>query len=109
MPGPLISTSLVIRYYIRPVVRPYADKIAATSLNNKLTFTLLTTTIVAPPSNASKWQMGFNSAFKRLMNKYVNRQCSSSLLNVVFCSFDFVWTVLPTVYLRRNIRALYWK
>jgi hypothetical protein len=27
----------------------------------------LTTTIVAPPSNASKWQMGFNSAFKGLM------------------------------------------
>jgi hypothetical protein len=25
------------------------------------------TAIVAPPSNASKWQMGFNSAFKGLM------------------------------------------
>jgi len=24
------------------------------------------TTIVAPPSNTSKWQMGFNSAFKGL-------------------------------------------
>jgi len=33
----------------------------------KLTLNLLTTTIVAPPSNASKWQMGFNSAFKRLI------------------------------------------
>ena len=31
-----------------------------------LTPNLLTTTIVAPPSNASKWQMGFNSAFKGL-------------------------------------------
>ena len=31
-----------------------------------LTLNLLTTTIVAPPSNASKWQMGFNSAFKAL-------------------------------------------
>jgi len=29
-----------------------------------LTLNLLTATIVAPPSNASKWQMGFNSAFK---------------------------------------------
>ena len=29
-------------------------------------FNLLTTTIVAPPSNASNWQMGFNSAFKGL-------------------------------------------
>jgi hypothetical protein len=35
-----------------------------------LTLNLLTTTIVAPPSNASKWQMGFNSAFKGL-NKYL--------------------------------------
>ena len=31
-----------------------------------LTLNLLTTTIVAPPSKASKWQMGFNSAFKGL-------------------------------------------
>ena len=34
--------------------------------SNLLTFNLLTTTIVAPPSNASKWQMGFNLAFKGL-------------------------------------------
>jgi hypothetical protein len=31
-----------------------------------LTLNLLTTTIVAPPSNVSKWQMVFNSAFKGL-------------------------------------------
>ena len=31
-----------------------------------LTINLLKTTIVAPPSNASKWQMVFNSAFKGL-------------------------------------------
>ena len=31
-----------------------------------LTLNLLMTTIVAPPSNARKWQMGFNSAFKGL-------------------------------------------
>ena len=34
-----------------------------------LTLNLLTTTIVAPPSNASKWQMAFNSAFKGLNNQ----------------------------------------
>jgi hypothetical protein len=33
---------------------------------SNLTLNLLTTTIVAPPSNASNWQMGFNSAFKGL-------------------------------------------
>jgi len=32
-----------------------------------LTLNLLTTTIVAPPSNASKWQMGYNLAFKWLI------------------------------------------
>jgi hypothetical protein len=32
-----------------------------------LTLNLLTTTIVAPASNASKWQMGFNSAIKGLI------------------------------------------
>jgi hypothetical protein len=31
-----------------------------------LTLNLLTITIIAPPSNASKWQMVFNSAFKGL-------------------------------------------
>jgi hypothetical protein len=36
-----------------------------------LTLNLLTTAIVAPPSNASKWQMGFNSALKGLMWKYI--------------------------------------
>jgi len=34
-----------------------------------LTLNPLTTTIVAPPSNASKWQMGFNSAFKGLISQ----------------------------------------
>jgi len=31
-----------------------------------LTLNLLTTTIVAPPGNANKWQIGFNSTFKGL-------------------------------------------
>jgi hypothetical protein len=38
-------------------------------IDSFLTLNLLTTTIVAPPSNASKWQMGFNSAFKGLNNQ----------------------------------------
>ena len=37
-----------------------------------LTLKLLTTTIVAPSSNASKWQMGFNSAFKGMNEKPTN-------------------------------------
>jgi predicted amidophosphoribosyltransferase len=41
----------------------------------QLTLNLLTTTIVAPPSNASKWQMGFNSAFKVLRYKTESSNC----------------------------------
>jgi hypothetical protein len=40
-----------------------------------LTLNLLTTTIVAPPSNASKWQMGINSAFKGLKDEMDNLLC----------------------------------
>ena len=36
-----------------------------------LTLNLLTTTIVAPPCNANKWQMGFNSAFKGLKTNHL--------------------------------------
>jgi hypothetical protein len=39
---------------------------------NILTLNLLTTTIVAPPSNASKWQMGFNSVFKGLIHTLIS-------------------------------------
>ena len=39
-----------------------------------LTLNMLTTTIVAPPSNASKWQMGFNSAFKGLIVRKLSKQ-----------------------------------
>jgi hypothetical protein len=38
------------------------------------TLNLLTSTIIAPPSNASKaskWQIGFNSAFKRRIKSYL--------------------------------------
>ena len=45
-------------------LRPLVFKLIISGLY--LTLNLLTTTIVAPPSNASKWQMGFNSAFKGL-------------------------------------------
>ena len=39
-----------------------------------LTLTLLTWTRWRTPTNASKWRMGFNSAFKGL-NKWVNLTC----------------------------------
>ena len=47
-----------------------------------LTLNLLTTTIVAPPSNASKCQMGFNSAFKGL--NIDNHELRSQVSHIVF-------------------------
>ena len=45
------------------------------------------TTIVAPPSNASKWQMGFNSAFKGLntINSLIRRQFSIVVYFSIIC------------------------
>ena len=57
----------------------------------KLTLNLLTTTIVAPPSNASKWQTGFNSAFKGLKYLFVNK----------------LWT--PVTHIRQQMHTVYVK
>ena len=46
----------------------------------QLTLNLLTTTIVAPPSNASKWRMGFNSAFKGFSRRYKKSRNENSTI-----------------------------
>ena len=55
---------------LRRIFGPRSDEVMGgveeKYIMRSLTLSLLTTTIVAPPSNASKWQMGFNSAFKGL-------------------------------------------
>jgi len=58
-------------------------------LSGTLTLTLLTTAIFAPPSNASKWQMGFNSAFKGLI-KYLNCLKHRSFLRDINIEVDTV-------------------
>src|SRR5215475_1900048 len=45
------------------------------------------TTIVAPPSNASKWHMGFNSAFKGCMK---NQQIHQLFIQFI----NYVWQLL---------------
>ena len=44
----------------------------ALGVPGRLTLNLLTTTRVSPPSNASKWQMEFNSAFKELRPRIIS-------------------------------------
>ena len=48
-----------------------------------LTLKLQTTTIVAPHSNASKWQMGFNSEFKGL--KIARHKFGDTVWTVITC------------------------
>ena len=55
-----------------------------------LTLNLLTTTIVAPPSNASKWQMGFNSAFKGLKDFFFYFSVLCSVLTSYYISTNLV-------------------
>ena len=60
------STPLVdykLRWYSSTEVQTYF----VIFLKYCLTLNLLTTTRFAPPSNARKWQMGLNSAFKGLI------------------------------------------
>jgi hypothetical protein len=69
--------------------------------NYELTLNLLTTTIVAPPSNASKWQMGFNSVFKglKLKAKFVVKYTSKKLHLLIKFTFPHMnrFTISPTV------------
>jgi hypothetical protein len=73
---------------------------ATETVSTYLTLNLLTTTIVAPPSNASKWQMGFNSAFKGL-NAFVcsaifGRVCHCKISAKCGCSVTTAQEVPPT-------------
>jgi hypothetical protein len=57
-----------------------------------LTLNLLTTTIVAPPSNATKWQMGFNSVFKGLkFLKRLNVYKISTVITGIFIIYLPYW------------------
>ena len=67
-----------------------------------LTLNLLMTTIVAPPSNASKWQMGFNSAFKglRIFPYYlINGTIFEKELLKIKCVFSLSLQILSEIFL----------
>jgi predicted amidophosphoribosyltransferase len=68
----------------------------------KSAFKGLTTTIVAPPSNASKWQMGFNSVFKGLTTTIVAPPSNASKwqmgFNSAFKGLSFIEKVTLYIY-----------
>jgi len=65
-----------------------------------LTLNLLTTTIVAPPSNASKWQMGFNP-----LNAELNPICH--LLALLGCATIVVVSRLRVNSAFKGLRVLF--
>src|SRR5215469_3733602 len=67
---------------------------------SSLTLNLLTTTIVAPPSNASKWQMGFNSAFKRM---HENQQIHQLFIQFI----NYVWHLLHVSALHAHLQGAF--
>src|SRR5215475_3916071 len=67
---------------------------------NPLTINLLMTTIFAPPSNASKWQMGFNSAFKGCMK---NQQIHQLFIQFI----NYVWHLLHVSALHSHLQGTF--
>ena len=73
-----------------------------------LTLILLTWTIWRAPTNASKWRMGFNSAFKGLISLFrremqpaghKNMKCHMSDASQIFgiCFMTFLYFFLPDI------------
>jgi len=63
----------------------------------RLTLNLLTTTMVAPPSNASKCQMGFNSAFKGLKYTY-----NVKYMHCIQCLKGKIWSLWIVKNIKQN-------
>ena len=54
-----------------------------------LTLILLTWTIWRAPTNASKWRMGFNSAFKGLIGGWLGGRVSLDISGKLFLAYSF--------------------
>src|SRR5215471_7845158 len=65
-----------------------------------LTLNLLTTSIVATPSNASKWQMGFNLPFKGCMKTQQIHQLFIQFIN-------YVWQLLHVFALHCHLQVAF--
>src|SRR5215475_3871247 len=65
-----------------------------------LTLNLLMTTIFAPPSNASKWEVGFNSAFKGCMK---NQQIHQLFIQFI----NYVWQLLHVSALHCHLQGAF--
>ena len=84
-----------VQVYYAQILRDHASN-NLPNLRACLTLNLLTTTIVAPPSNASKWQMGFNLAFKGLNTgmELMSTQVAAELLEHLIVPSAFVYSRL---------------
>jgi len=74
------------------------------TLKQGLTPNLLTITIVAPPSNASKWQIGFNSAFKWLKKARLERDIQARVLSFQIRQSSKLSTNCESLFRSRPVR-----
>ena len=68
-----------------------------TAVENRLTFILLTWRIWWVPNNASKWQMGFNSAFKGLIYSAFGKS---------LCTYKRRWKWCPQASIQASTRLI---
>src|SRR5215510_3876393 len=80
---PMNALNIYVHFGIPKSPKKTQPQPAPSSNNYMLTLNLLMTTMVAPPSNASKWQMGFNSAFKGMHDKPTNTPIIHSVMGTV--------------------------
>src|SRR5215469_10496073 len=82
------------------IFRPYNKHLCESRNVRTLTLNLLMTTIFAPPSNASKLEMGFNSAFKGCMK---NQQIHQLFIQFI----NYVWQLLHVSALHCHLQGAF--
>ena len=98
-----------LRSWIKQVSTPLRHPSGRTRENRlvelaELTLNPLTSAIVAPSSNAGKWQMGFNSAFKGL-NFTSSLRCTADW---VYLWFESLFNIIPIAFTRAVHAAISW-
>ena len=72
-----------------------------------LTLILLMWRIWWAPNNVSKWQMGFNSAFKGLINKYIEMHGQQNIEKITHGRSAFqVWNTVSCVFLLHLVHSV---
>jgi hypothetical protein len=87
--NPSVTFLVILASIMHSVLKCFKNYFLHVSWNDRkqimLTLILLTWSIWWPPNNVSKWQMGFNSAFKRLIRRTFLSLPARCQFSTVFC------------------------